>query len=180
MGSLSKPSRASMGRVKIPMAYRTDDRARRVTLCKRKKGLYKKAEELAKLCGVEVAIVIVGDSCKPAQMVATGHGNYTDLPRAYSLLQEYTQKVQADELTTPTAAEQVRETLKAQEQKLAEQRREIEELKRELLQHAHKPLPKKVKSNPATGACPSDAGFGGHQMMHDDFEIIDDEELFEF
>ena len=35
------------GRVKIPIAYRTDDRARRVTLCKRKKGLYKKAEELA-------------------------------------------------------------------------------------------------------------------------------------
>ena len=96
------PSRSQLmvppGRVKIPMAYRTDDRARRVTLCKRKKGLYKKAEELAKLCGVEVprcksrccltrccqvSVVIVGDSCKPSQMVATGHGNYSDLPSTY-------------------------------------------------------------------------------------------------
>ena len=65
------------------MEYRTDDQARRVTLCKRKKGLYKKAEELAQLCGIEVAMVIVGDGCKPAQMVATGSGNYHDIASTY-------------------------------------------------------------------------------------------------
>lgn len=121
-----------MGRVKIPMAYRTDDRARRVTLCKRKKGLYKKAEELAKLCGVEVSVVIVGDSCKPSQMVATGHGNYTDLPSTYRVLSRYSELVTMTPLDTPPAALDARETLKDQERDLERQRREIELLRQEL------------------------------------------------
>jgi len=121
-----------MGRVKIPMAYRTDDRARRVTLCKRKKGLYKKAEELAKLCGVEVSVVIVGDSCKPSQMVATGHGNYSDLPSTYRVLSRFSELVTMTPLETPPAALDARETLKNQEKDLEKQRREIEQLKREL------------------------------------------------
>lgn len=121
-----------MGRVKIPMAYRTDDRARRVTLCKRKKGLYKKAEELAKLCGVEVAVVIVGDGCKPSQMVSTGHGNYTDLPSTYRVLTRYSEKVTMAPLNTPSTAMDARETLKQQDKQLEIQRREIEELRRQL------------------------------------------------
>merc|ERR1711988_323266 len=44
----------TMGRRKIDIAYLTDDR-------KRKGGLFKKADDLSKLCGVEVAVVIIGD-----------------------------------------------------------------------------------------------------------------------
>lgn len=114
------------------MAYRTDDRARRVTLCKRKKGLYKKAEELAKLCGVDVAVVIVGDGCKPAQMVSTGHGNYSDLPSCYRVLTKYTERVTMAPLPTPAAAMDARATLVAQDNELERQRREIEDLRRQL------------------------------------------------
>merc|ERR1712166_809016 len=103
----------NMGRTRIPMEYRTDDQARRVTLCKRKKGLYKKAEELAQLCGIEVAMVIVGDGCKPAQMVATGSGNYHDIASTYRAMDS-------------------RETLIQQQKELERQRREIEQLRRQL------------------------------------------------
>merc|ERR1712139_76282 len=51
----------TMGRRKIDIAYLTDDRVRKVTFCKRKGGLFKKADDLSKLCGVEVAVVIVAD-----------------------------------------------------------------------------------------------------------------------
>merc|ERR1711959_521450 len=51
-----------MGRRKIEIAYLNDDRVRKVTFCKRKGGLFKKADDLAKLCGVEVAVVICGES----------------------------------------------------------------------------------------------------------------------
>merc|ERR1711898_61843 len=51
----------TMGRRKIDIAYLTDDRVRKVTFCKRKGGLFKKADDLSKLCGVEVAVVIIGD-----------------------------------------------------------------------------------------------------------------------
>eukprot|EP00656_Telonema_subtile_P028684 TRINITY_DN3126_c0_g1_i3.p1 TRINITY_DN3126_c0_g1~~TRINITY_DN3126_c0_g1_i3.p1 ORF type:complete len:315 (-),score=60.51 TRINITY_DN3126_c0_g1_i3:325-1269(-) len=130
--STGKSRPTNMGRVKIPIAYRTDDRARRVTLCKRKKGLYKKAEELAKLCGVDVAVVIVGDGCKPAQMVSTGHGNYTDLPSTYRVLSRYSEMVTMTPLNTPAAALDARQTLKDQDRQLERQRREIEELRRQL------------------------------------------------
>lgn len=117
------------------MAYRTDDRARRVTLCKRKKGLYKKAEELAKLCGVEVAVVIVGDGCKPAQMVATGHANYNDLPTCFRVLSRYSDAVGHEMPEAPEAALDARETLTQQHKELERQRREIEDLKRQLAVH---------------------------------------------
>merc|ERR1712159_852886 len=51
----------NMGRRKIDITYLTDDRVRKVTFCKRKGGLFKKAEDLSKLCGVEVAVIIVGE-----------------------------------------------------------------------------------------------------------------------
>jgi len=124
-----------MGRVKIPMAYRTDDRARRVTLCKRKKGLYKKAEELAKLCGVEVSVVIVGDSCKPSQLVATGHANYTDLPSTYRVLTRYSELVAGfGDLNTPPEIAQAIPTMENKEKELEKQRRVIEQLRNELAQ----------------------------------------------
>jgi len=114
------------------MEYRTDDQARRVTLCKRKKGLYKKAEELAQLCGIEVAMVIVGDGCKPAQMVATGSGNYHDIASTYRVVTRYTQLVKGQPIETPVAAMDSRETLIQQQKELERQRREIEQLRRQL------------------------------------------------
>jgi len=122
----------NMGRTRIPMEYRTDDQARRVTLCKRKKGLYKKAEELAQLCGIEVAMVIVGDGCKPAQMVATGSGNYHDIASTYRVMTRYTQLVKGQPIETPVAAMDSRETLIQQQKELERQRREIEQLRRQL------------------------------------------------
>merc|ERR1712199_31414 len=156
----------------VPLEYRTDSRARRVTLCKRKKGLYKKAEELATAGGLDVAVIIVGDSCKPAQMIANKHGNFTDLPRAYNLLQRYSEKVQAGQVNQPTAADQVKETLKAQEQKLLEQRREIEQLKQEILERAGKPLDKdaiRAERRREDGIGSSHQG-SLSQIVHDEFD----------
>merc|ERR1712216_1113047 len=57
-----KHKKHKMGRRKIEMEYIPDDRVRKVTFCKRKGGLFKKADDLAKLCGVEIAVLIVGEN----------------------------------------------------------------------------------------------------------------------
>merc|ERR1711865_38372 len=67
---------------------------------------------------VEVSVVIVGDSCKPSQMVATGHGNYSDLPSTYRVLSRFSELVTMTPLETPPAALDARETLKNQEKDL--------------------------------------------------------------
>ncbi|MCO5547880.1 hypothetical protein L7F22_001332 [Adiantum nelumboides] len=46
-----------MGRAKIPITWIKSDASRHVTFTKRKKGLKKKVEELAILCGVEVCMI---------------------------------------------------------------------------------------------------------------------------
>ncbi|CAK7893595.1 hypothetical protein CAAN1_08S00760 [[Candida] anglica] len=51
-----------MGRRKIEIQPLTDDRNRTVTFVKRKAGLFKKAHELAVLCQVEIAVIIVGNN----------------------------------------------------------------------------------------------------------------------
>eukprot|EP00834_Sanchytrium_tribonematis_P000352 NODE_6_length_70510_cov_1.054395.p57 type:complete len:115 gc:universal NODE_6_length_70510_cov_1.054395:1217-873(-) len=49
-----------MGRNKIDSSQKIDDeRKRQVSLSKRKKGLFKKAQELSSLAGVDVAVIIV-------------------------------------------------------------------------------------------------------------------------
>merc|ERR1711998_674825 len=63
-------TQAHMGRRKIDIAFITDDRVRKVTFCKRKAGLFKKADDLSKLCGVEIAVVIVGDN-KTSEFAST-------------------------------------------------------------------------------------------------------------
>lgn len=80
------------GRCKLPLDYRTEDPKRRVTLCKRKQGLYKKAEELAKLCGVEIAVIIIGDNCNPSHIVATGSNIYNDMPNLHRVTRNYSNK----------------------------------------------------------------------------------------
>ncbi|CUM66017.1 uncharacterized protein PRCAT00003671001 [Priceomyces carsonii] len=53
-----------MGRRKIEIEPLTDDRNRTVTFVKRKAGLFKKAYELAVLCQVDIAVIIVGNNNK--------------------------------------------------------------------------------------------------------------------
>merc|ERR1712054_337944 len=60
----------TMGRRKIEMEYLTDDRVRKVTFCKRKGGLFKKAQDLSLLCGCEVAVVILCEN-KTCQFAST-------------------------------------------------------------------------------------------------------------
>lgn len=53
-----------MGRRKIEIEPLTDERNRTVTFVKRKAGLFKKAHELAVLCQVDLAVIIVGNNNK--------------------------------------------------------------------------------------------------------------------
>lgn len=53
-----------MGRRKIEIQPLTDDRNRTVTFVKRKAGLFKKAHELAVLCQVDLAVIIIGNNNK--------------------------------------------------------------------------------------------------------------------
>merc|ERR1712232_1369114 len=105
----------TMGRRKIDIAYLPDDRVRKVTFCKRKGGLFKKADDLSKLCGVEVAVVIVADkkSCEYAS---------TDMNR---ILDRYR------DMQSGGNGEDMSETSRLWEQ-LESQRRELEALTREL------------------------------------------------
>ncbi|KAK4589276.1 hypothetical protein RGQ29_020039 [Quercus rubra] len=54
-----------MGRRKIEMKMVKDNSSRQVTFSKRRTGLFKKANELATLCGAEVAIVVFSPGGKP-------------------------------------------------------------------------------------------------------------------
>ncbi|XP_050918189.1 agamous-like MADS-box protein AGL29 [Lathyrus oleraceus] len=54
-----------MGRRKIEIARVKDSAARQVTFSKRRTGLFKKANELAILCGAQIAIVVLSPGNKP-------------------------------------------------------------------------------------------------------------------
>merc|ERR1711939_814079 len=105
----------TMGRRKIDIAYLTDDRVRKVTFCKRKGGLFKKADDLSKLCGVEVAVMIVAEN-------KTQHFATSDLERIVT-------KFQALNSGQPLSEESETDRLW---KKLENQRREIEGLQRQL------------------------------------------------
>ncbi|XP_058763225.1 agamous-like MADS-box protein AGL29 [Vicia villosa] len=53
-----------MGRRKIEIVRVEDSAARQVTFSKRRTGLFKKANELAILCGVEIAVVVLSPGNK--------------------------------------------------------------------------------------------------------------------
>eukprot|EP00658_Telonema_sp_P-2_P014505 TRINITY_DN1550_c0_g1_i2.p1 TRINITY_DN1550_c0_g1~~TRINITY_DN1550_c0_g1_i2.p1 ORF type:complete len:184 (+),score=36.17 TRINITY_DN1550_c0_g1_i2:201-752(+) len=78
-----------MGRAAIGTAFREDKTARKVTLSKRKKGLYKKSQELAQLCGVEIAIICVGPYSKPSIFVASPAGEREDIEAVSRVCQAY-------------------------------------------------------------------------------------------
>jgi len=110
-----------MGRRKIEIAYLNDDRVRKVTFCKRKGGLFKKADDLAKLCGVEVAVVICGES-KTHEFAST---SVDRILRRYGEMQAGT--------SDPT----VDDNNKLWEQ-LETQRRQVESLTRQLTEERRK------------------------------------------
>lgn len=84
-----------MGRAAIGTSFREDKTARKVTLSKRKKGIYKKCLELSSLCGVEMAIICVGDYCKPSAFVSTPTGPQEDLASTYRVVQRFSDSIGA-------------------------------------------------------------------------------------
>merc|ERR1711907_559575 len=114
-------SQVTMGRRKIEMEYLVDDRVRKVTFCKRKGGLFKKADDLSKLCGVEVAVMIVAEN--KTQQFAT-----SDLDRIVTRFQQLNNG-------QPLAEESETDRLW---EKLETQRREIEALQRQLAEERKK------------------------------------------
>merc|ERR1711907_595552 len=82
-----------MGRAAIGTAFREDKTARKVTLSKRKKGIYKKCQELSQLCGVHMAIICVGDYCKPSSYVTTPEGPKEDLAGTYHVVQRFSDAI---------------------------------------------------------------------------------------
>merc|ERR1711970_21922 len=127
LSSLSAPTphrTHTMGRRKIDITYLQDDRVRKVTFCKRKGGLFKKAEDLAKLCGVEVAVIIVQENQQKTCQFAS-----TDIDR---VIQHYKELNHSDAIVpaAPISSAQVDELYR----KLEMSRRELEETQRQLLQ----------------------------------------------
>merc|ERR1712093_580639 len=128
MGATHHISLIAMGRRKIDIAYINDDRVRKVTFCKRKGGLFKKAEDLSKLCGVEVAVVIIQEgNNKICNFASKGDVEHT-LKRFLD--------IQAHGAQAPRAAADAIVDLKNSE--LEQQRREIENLQRQLQQERKK------------------------------------------
>eukprot|EP00657_Telonema_sp_P-1_P011164 TRINITY_DN6042_c0_g1_i2.p1 TRINITY_DN6042_c0_g1~~TRINITY_DN6042_c0_g1_i2.p1 ORF type:complete len:243 (+),score=40.33 TRINITY_DN6042_c0_g1_i2:198-926(+) len=113
-----------MGRRKIDIQYLQDDRVRKVTFCKRKGGLFKKADDLAKLCGVEVAVIIVQENEKLCTYAST----MNDVDRVITRYQTLSTGL-------PSAPESQIDKLY---QELEVRRRELEETQRLLLQERKK------------------------------------------
>jgi len=115
-----------MGRRKIDIAYLTDDRVRKVTFCKRKGGLFKKADDLSKLCGVEVAVVIIAEkkTCEYAS---------TDMNRILERYQTMQVGVVRDETSEIarlwTQLETQRREMEALTRELNHEKRQVEELR---------------------------------------------------
>jgi len=121
-----------MGRRKIDIAYITDDRVRKVTFCKRKGGLFKKAEDLSKLCGVEIAVVIVGDK-KTSEFAST------DIDRILTRYKELQSGAPTDELSETSRLwaqlESQRRELESLTRELTAERRKVEELRTNSIQN---------------------------------------------
>merc|ERR1712144_122834 len=116
----------TMGRRKIDIAYLPDDRVRKVTFCKRKGGLFKKADDLSKLCGVEVAVVIIGDK-------KTNEYASTDMNRIierYQTMQSGAVPDDSSEIAKLwTQLETQRREMEKLTRELAAEKRKVEELR---------------------------------------------------
>ncbi|KAL6201238.1 hypothetical protein ACLB2K_024953 [Fragaria x ananassa] len=74
-----------MGRRKIEMKRVMDNNSRQVTFSKRRTGLFKKAHEIATLCGAEVAIVVFSPGGKPFSF---GHPNVDSVADRFLIREE--------------------------------------------------------------------------------------------
>merc|ERR1711907_65541 len=116
----------AMGRRKIDIAYLPDDRVRKVTFCKRKGGLFKKADDLSKLCGVEVAVLIVSDN-KTCEYASTDVSRV--LTRYQALRAGATTMDTSETQKLWTRLESQRRELESLTRQLAEERRIVDELR---------------------------------------------------
>lgn len=112
-----------MGRRKIDIQYLQDDRVRKVTFCKRKGGLFKKADDLAKLCGVEVAVIIIQENDKLCTYAST----MNDVDRVINRYKSLSSGV-------PQPESKIDELYR----ELEVRRRELEDAQRQLLQERKK------------------------------------------
>merc|ERR1711898_52003 len=136
----------TMGRRKIEMEYLTDDRVRKVTFCKRKGGLFKKADDLSKLCGCEVAVLIVStDGVTKALDFASSNTDVNRVLNNYALLKQGEALSMEDEKS--------RLVLKCEEQ-----RKEIERLNRELTAERTKAMGFGMPGMPSPGTASMLAG----------------------
>ncbi|XP_030470757.1 agamous-like MADS-box protein AGL29 [Syzygium oleosum] len=90
-----------MGRRKIEIQMVTDSCTRQVTFSKRRTGLFKKANELAILCAVQIAIIVFSPGGKPFSF---GH------PNVESLVHRFLNQEKATDEGTSKAAESRDET----------------------------------------------------------------------
>jgi hypothetical protein len=115
-----------MGRRKIDIAYLTDDRVRKVTFCKRKGGLFKKADDLSKLCGVEVAVIIIGDK-KTCEYASTDMNRIVE---RYQSMQSGAVRDETSEIARLwTQLETQRREMEALTRELATERQQLEEFR---------------------------------------------------
>merc|ERR1712227_277181 len=125
MGNTTQRDTKKMGRRKIDIAYINDDRVRKVTFCKRKGGLFKKAEDLSKLCGVEIAVVIVADN-KTSEFAST---DIERIMTRYKELQAGSGEESSETSRLWDQLERQRRELEALTRELTEERRKVEELR---------------------------------------------------
>jgi pheromone receptor transcription factor len=80
-----KPKRSSQGKQRINICYITNEDRRQVTFSKRRKGLFKKASELAQLCAAHVAVIVFSTAERP-KAFAIGAPSVDEVLRAYAPL----------------------------------------------------------------------------------------------
>merc|ERR1712159_784045 len=118
--------RTTMGRRQSDIAYLTDERVRKVTFCKRNGGLFKKADDLSKLCGVEVAVMIIGDK-KTCEYASTDMNRIIE---RYQTMQSGTVRDDTSEIARLwTQLETQRREMEALTRELAAEKRQVEELR---------------------------------------------------
>ncbi|KAI9121329.1 hypothetical protein K1719_008362 [Acacia pycnantha] len=112
-----------MGRRRIKMEIVKDPASRLVTFSKRRNGLFKKANELAILCGAELAIVVFSPGGKPFSF---GH------PSVDAVTQRFLQHLQDEEAKSPAGGTSSSSGSKKARRKVEKLNKRLMNLTREL------------------------------------------------
>ncbi|XP_078441519.1 agamous-like MADS-box protein AGL15 isoform X2 [Wolffia australiana] len=110
-----------MGRVKITMRKIENATSRQVTFSKRRRGLFKKAHELAVLCGVPVGLVVFSESRKLYEYSST---SLKDILSAYDDHPKLEEHVDAAMDGERKLMEQIRQ-LQAKVKNLSEENKQL-------------------------------------------------------